>query len=60
MSLCFIELKTIQVYKSSIYIHIYIYIYSQTLEKIQLDSIIEVQFCIICHKLFIFRENFIS
>ena len=35
-------------------IHIYIHIYN--LEKIQLDSTIKVQFCVMCHKLFIFRE----
>ena len=36
------------------------YIYIQNSEKIQLNSRIEVQFCAICSKLFIFRENFIS
>ena len=34
--------------------------YKQTLEKIQLDSTIEVQFCAMCLKLFSFRESFIS
>ena len=33
-----------------------IYINRQNLEKIQLDCTIEVQFCIIYLKLFIFRE----
>ena len=28
-------------------------------EKIQLDSTIEVQFCVMCHNLFILRESFI-
>ena len=47
-----------------VYLYIYIYIYKlinrQILEKIQLDSTIEVQFYIMCPKLFIFRESFIS
>ena len=38
------------------YIYIYIYINRQNLEKIQLDSTIEIQFCLMCSKLFIFRE----
>ena len=33
---------------------------SQSLDKIQLNFIIEVQFCVMCHKLFIFKESFIS
>ena len=37
-----------------------IYINKQSLEKIQLDFIIEIQFCAISLKLFIFRESFIS
>ena len=36
------------------------YINRQNLEKIQLDSTIEVQFCVMCPKLFMFRESFIS
>ena len=36
------------------------YIYIQNSEKIQLNSRIEVQFCAMCSKLFIFRESFIS
>ena len=39
---------------------IYIYIYRLNLEKIQLDSTIEVQFCAMCPKSFIFRVSFIS
>ena len=36
-----------------------VYINKQNLEKIQLNSTIEVQFCVMCHKLFIFIESFI-
>ena len=39
---------------------VYIYINRQNLEKIQLEFQIRVQFCAMCPKLFIFRENFIS
>ena len=45
--------------ESNIYIYIYIYVIyinRLNLEKIQLNFTIEVEFCIICPKLFIFRE----
>ena len=37
----------------------YVCINRQSLEKIQLDFTIEVQFYVMCHKLFIFRDIFI-
>ena len=43
-----------------VYIYIYIYINRQSLEKVQLELQIMVQFCATCSKLFIFREGFIS
>ena len=55
-----------KIMKSSLF-YIYIYIYRErerererSLEKIQLDSKTEIQFCILCFKLFIFRESSIS
>ena len=36
-----------------------LYIYRGKFERIQLDSTIKVQFYTMCHKLFIFRQNFI-
>ena len=41
------------------YIYIYIKINRQSLEKIQLDPTIEVQFYAMCPILFIFRKSFI-
>ena len=51
-----------KIMKSSL---LYIYIERErererSLEKIQLDSTNEIQFCILCFKLFIFRESSIS
>ena len=37
-----------------------VYINWQNLEKIRLNFTIEIQFCTMCPKLFIFRESFIS
>ena len=44
--------------EGNIYIYIYIYILIGK-EKIQLNSTIEVQFCVMCPNLFILRESFI-
>ena len=54
---CYIKSNPIN---QNIYRYIYIYINKQNLEKIQLDFTIEIQFCIMCLKLFIFKKNFIS
>ena len=44
-----------------IFSKLYLYIYTNKIfEKIQLDSTIEIQFCVMCPKLFIFRESFVS
>ena len=63
-----IQVGAPKIMKSSLF-YIYIYIYRErererererSLEKIQLDSTNEIQFCILCFKLFIFRESSIS